>query len=114
MCRCCKDITNIHERIANHDFMEQMREFYGLEEKHLKGCRGKKSKKSVIARIEHQIAQMMKTEHSAFVERLCKLLEAPFDGATTPTAFESIMEEFYEIRKTQIFEYFKSQGLRHG
>lgn len=110
MCRCCKDITNIHERIANHDFMEQMREFYGLEEKHLKDRRHKNIKKSVIAKIEHQIARMIETERTEFAQRLAKLLETPFDDEVTPAAFDSIMQEFNQLRKAEIFAYFKSKG----
>lgn len=110
MCRYCKDITNIHERIANHDFMEQMREFYGLEEKRIKDRRNKNTKKSVIARIEHQIAQMLKAERGDFAERLMELRESSFDASVTPQAFDAIMDEYNEVRTAEIFAYFKSKG----
>jgi hypothetical protein len=88
-----------------------MREFYGLEEKYLKDRKRKNLKKSVLSKMEYQLEQMKKkAQYQHFEKRIAELLNAPFDKLSTPEKFYAIMNEYYEIRKTEIFEYYKTKG----
>jgi DNA polymerase elongation subunit (family B) len=113
MCRCCKGVSNIHERVANHDFLEQLTEFYGLTPKHLKNRKLKNTKKSIFARIEYQIAQLrdMAEAHKEFLvfeQELSELLALPYDEEQTPSKFESILHSIDVIKQDDILEHYRS------
>jgi len=109
MCRSCNGVTNVHDRIANHDFVEQMRDYYGLDSKPIKD-RKKTTKKSVLARIEHQLLQLQsRTQekgYSAVHARLSELLIVPYTEEIAD-AFDSIMDDYSALLKAEILAHLK-------
>ena len=112
MCRSCNGITNVHERMARHDFVEAMRDYYGLSQKPLKDRPNKSSKKSVLARIEHQLKQLQEkieqAEYRNVHNRLAGLLESPFGDHTADT-FDSIMNDYNALMKAEIIQSLRSE-----
>ena len=91
MCHICKDRFSVQEKIAAHDYVEQMREFYGLQVKEPKKRR--LTKKSLLARIEHELSRLQ--DESVRV-KLQELVVQPLDDlAIVNEKFESVMRDYY-------------------
>ena len=56
MCKICKTKFDIHEKIAAHDYYEQMRAFQGLSVKEPKKYR--LTKRSLLSRIENELMRL--------------------------------------------------------
>jgi len=112
MCKICNGITSINERIANHNFMEQMRDYYGLGEKPLKDNHNKRkdSRKSVIARIECQLQRLQERLNDAGYrevhQNLTSLLDRDFDDAFV-NRYHEIMQDYNSLLKAEVLAYFK-------
>lgn len=94
MCHICKDKFSVHEKIAAHDFSEQMREFYGLSVKEPK--RHRLTKKSLLARIENELGKLQIENNQKHVARLENLILEDIDLETMDEKFKIIMEEYYQ------------------
>ena len=100
MCQVCSDKSSVRERVAQHNFIEQMCDFYGVPEKHVKDRTRKNYRKSLINRIEYQI-QKLKNEQN--VEQLQGLLQmSVFDLHSIEDRFESIMLDYYKEKLREL------------
>lgn len=100
MCQVCGDKFSVREKIAQHNFAEQMRDFYGVPDKHVKDKTRKNYRKSLINRIEYQI-QKLKDEQG--VEQLQSLLQmSVFDLQSIEDRFESIMLDYYKEKLREL------------
>jgi len=96
MCRVCNDRFNIHEKIAAHDFIEQMREFYGLAVKEPRKRR--LTKKSLLSRIENELMRLQIESDKNHVEKLQNLMAQEIDLQLMNEQFNSIMQEYYQLK----------------
>ena len=93
MCRICDCRYSVREKIAAHDFSEQMREYYGYPEKHLKDRSRKNVRKSIINRIEHQLYRIHDSNYTQELRGLLNIVEPITE---IQTKFENIMISYYK------------------
>jgi hypothetical protein len=94
MCRICDCRYSVREKIAAHDFVEQMREYYGLPEKYSKDRSRKNERKSIINKIEHQLYRLQ--SDSSYTKELRGLLNAVEPISDIQNKFENIMISYYK------------------
>jgi len=114
MCRLCKNIVNVSERGASHDFMEQIREYYGIEPKNIKSKKSKNFKKSVLDKIEDRIKKIQNlldknnvNKYQDVLNKLINLKIEPYDENFTPSIFQNIMDEYETICKDEVLNYLR-------
>jgi CII-binding regulator of phage lambda lysogenization HflD len=113
MCKVCGNISNIHQRAANHDFMEQIQEFYGMSPKHIKNRKIKNNKKSILNKIENRISKLREKleefdEYKSVEQQLLNLLSEPYNENITEIKFENIMNQLYEFQMQIVLNYYRS------
>jgi len=93
MCSVCKNSFSVQEKIAAHDYDEQMRAFRGLTLKMPKKPR--LTKKSLLMKIENQLMRLQtESKHAA---ELLKLKSQEIDDLNLINQkFRDIMLNYYE------------------
>ena len=94
MCTICSDRFNIHEKIAAHDYYEQICEFYGLVAKEPK--KRKLKKKSLLMKIEHQLMKLQIESNQKYLRELQELVTLEVDLTTMNEKFKNIMLNYYQ------------------
>jgi len=103
MCKICKTRFNIHEKIAAHDYWEQMQLFYGRAPTEPKKKPKIASKKSLLSRIESELMRLQKDAVSQESwANLKQLASKEIDCAGMQTEFQLIMLDYYQ---TKLKEY---------
>jgi hypothetical protein len=96
MCKTCKTKFNVQEKIAEHDFLEQMYEFYGLVLPIPK--KRKLTKKSLLVRIENGLMQLKKEQNNKYVFELEDLITKQLDIEIMNKSFQAIMSDYYKTK----------------
>lgn len=96
MCKVCNGHFAIRERTAAHDFMEQMREFYGLPISNFKVSRFKNEKKAIVNKIEHTLYRIQDDNSATeYAMKLRDLLNASINIDNIKEQFSIIMTKYY-------------------
>ena len=94
MCFVCKDRFNIHEKIAAHDYYEQLCEFNNLPIKEPRKRR--LTKKSLLMKIENILLKLQKESNQNHVHELQKLVNHESDLKVMNEKFIKIMQDYYQ------------------
>jgi hypothetical protein len=94
VCKICADRFNIHERVANHNFWEQIEEFYGMEPKYIKKRTSKNYRKSILNQIEYQLYRLQLTNDIEHYQKLRTLLVID-DINELQQKFNDLMIDYY-------------------
>ncbi len=98
MCRTCDGRFSVRERLANHDFLEQLKEYNGISPKYIKNRANKNLKKSLINKIEHRLQRLQVESELKYSPQLQSLLQDLHnnDMNAIQIQFEQIMISYYK------------------
>jgi hypothetical protein len=98
MCRTCNGRFSVRERLANHDFIEQLKEFQGIPTKYKKNRANKNLKKSLVNKIEERLYRLQVEREFKYSPQLRSLLQdlSNNDMQAIQKQFEEIMISYYK------------------
>jgi hypothetical protein len=97
MCKICKTRFDIHEKIAAHDYYEQLCDFYGLTVKEPKKYR--LTKRSLLSQIENELMRLQTESNQKQLAELQQLQgQESADLVLKNKQFQTIMQEYYETK----------------
>ena len=97
MCKICKSRFDIHEKIAAHDYYEQLREFQGLTIKEPKKYR--LTKRSLLSRIENELMRLqIESNQQNLDTELRQLLAQEIDLKLKNEQFQNLMIDYYQLK----------------
>ena len=96
MCKICKNRFDIHEKIAAHDYYEQLRDFQGLTVKEPKKYR--LTKRSLLSRIENELMRLQVESNEKHLDELQQLLAQEIDLKLKNEQFQNIMLDYYQLK----------------
>ena len=99
MCQICKSRFNIHEKMAAHDYWEQLCEFQGLVVKEPKKYR--LTKRSLLSRIENELLRLQTESNEKHLDQL-RELNIQDDLVLKNKQFETIMQDYYEMKLREL------------
>ena len=100
MCKICKDRFNVHEKIAAHDYYEQLQEFNNNA---IKVPRKRRiTKKSLLSKIENELMKLQVESNEKHLAQLQTLMIQEIDLKTMNEQFKSIMMNYYESRLREL------------